>query len=252
MPNVVKKENLAEANVIFFSSWGVMAGIGAGIGGYLTTVISRNMLFAIDSLSFVLSALIVYSIKKNLSEDSEMDDPGPAKKTHEQIGYAFMPAFWGFTLAMILGGPLVDYIGLKKGMWAAFILHAIGIFLTLFAYDFSSLFLATVLMGFGNGMVEAVCNPMVASMYPEQKTKMLNRFHMWWPIGIVTGAFTGVILMDILGFDWQYMVASLFIPLLCYGFLFYGQDFPETELSKLGISQKHTLKNQYLIKLEKI
>ena len=66
---------------------------------------------------------------------------------------------------------------------------------------------------------------------------------MWWPIGIVTGAFTGVILMDILGFDWQYMVASLFIPLVCYGFLFYRQDFPETELSKLGISQKHTLKN---------
>ena len=74
LPNVVKKENLAEANVIFFSSWGVMAGIGAGIGGYLTTVISRNMLFAIDSLSFVLSALIVYSIKKNLSEDSEINE----------------------------------------------------------------------------------------------------------------------------------------------------------------------------------
>ncbi len=70
LPNVVKKENLAEANVIFFSSWGVMAGLGAGLGGYLTTVISRNMLFAIDSLSFVLSALIVFSINKNLSEKS--------------------------------------------------------------------------------------------------------------------------------------------------------------------------------------
>ena len=34
LPNVVKKENLAEANVIFFSSWGVMAGLGAGLGGY--------------------------------------------------------------------------------------------------------------------------------------------------------------------------------------------------------------------------
>ena len=71
LPNVVKKENLAEANVIFFSSWGVMAGLGAGLGGYLTTVISRNMLFAIDSLTFVLSALIVFSIKKNLSEKNE-------------------------------------------------------------------------------------------------------------------------------------------------------------------------------------
>ena len=88
LPNVVKKENLAEANVIFFSSWGVMAGIGAGIGGYLTTVISRNMLFAIDSLSFVLSALIVYSIKKNLSEDSEINEKNESITYVEGIKYA--------------------------------------------------------------------------------------------------------------------------------------------------------------------
>ena len=88
LPNVVKKENLAEANVIFFSSWGVMAGIGAGIGGYLTTVISRNMLFAIDSLSFLLSALIVYSIKKNLSEDSEINEKNKNITYVEGIKYA--------------------------------------------------------------------------------------------------------------------------------------------------------------------
>ena len=88
LPNVVKKENLAEANVIFFSSWGVMAGIGAGIGGYLTTVISRNMLFAIDSLSFVLSALIVYSIKKNLSEDSDINEKNESITYVEGIKYA--------------------------------------------------------------------------------------------------------------------------------------------------------------------
>jgi len=88
LPNVVKKENLAEANVIFFSSWGVMAGIGAGIGGYLTTVISRNMLFAIDSLSFVLSALIVYSIKKNLSEDSQINEKNESITYVEGVKYA--------------------------------------------------------------------------------------------------------------------------------------------------------------------
>ena len=73
LPNVVKKENLAEANVIFFSSWGIMAGLGAGLGGYLTTVISRNMLFTIDFFSFLISALIVFSIKKNLSEKAIED-----------------------------------------------------------------------------------------------------------------------------------------------------------------------------------
>ena len=72
---------------------------------------------------------------------------------------------------------------------------------------------------------------------------MLNRFHLWWPVGIVTGAFIGMIFMDLLGLSWHFMVASLFIPLLIYGYLFYGQNFPETELSKLGISQKQSLKN---------
>ena len=81
LPNVVKKGNLAEANVIFFSSWGIMAGLGAGLGGYLTTVISRNMLFTIDFFSFLLSALIVFSIKKNLSEKAIED------QTKEDISY---------------------------------------------------------------------------------------------------------------------------------------------------------------------
>src|SRR5258707_10205617 len=32
----------------------------------------------------------------------------------EQVGWIFAPAFWGFTLAMIFGGPLCDVIGMKK------------------------------------------------------------------------------------------------------------------------------------------
>ena len=73
LPNVVDKEYLAEANVIFFSSWGIMAGLGAGIGGYLTTVISREMLFTVDFLTFVISAFIVFSIKKDLSENKSTE-----------------------------------------------------------------------------------------------------------------------------------------------------------------------------------
>lgn len=67
-----------------------------------------------------------------------------------------MPAFWGFTIAMIVGGPIVDYPGIKKGMWIAFVLHATGIVATLVATDLTSLFLAIVLMGFGNGMIDAL------------------------------------------------------------------------------------------------
>jgi len=122
-------------------------------------------------------------------------------------------------------------------MWLAFAFHAIGIGLTLTAYDFSTLFIATIIMGLGNGMVEAVCNPLVASMYPNDKTKMLNRFHLWWPAGIVIGSLIGLILMDVMGFSWQLMVSSLFIPLALYGYLLIGQSFPLTERVSLGINQ---------------
>ena len=198
-----------------------------------------HRLFIASCTSLVLTAM-TFAIRARLET---VFGPSGVGLTLEQIGYAFMPAFWGFTLAMVVGGPLIDSIGMKKGMWIAFILHALGISLTLMAFDFSSLFAATVVMGIGNGMVEAVCNPLVASMYPQEKTKMLNRFHLWWPAGIVLGSFVGLILMDLNGLNWQFMVASLFIPLLIYGYLFYGQTFPQTEISKLGINQTESTKS---------
>ena len=194
---------------------------------------NQNRLFAASCISLLLTAM-TFAIRVRLETVFGPDGMGLSL---EQIGYAFMPAFWGFTLAIILGGQLVDNIGMKKGMWLAFICHAIGITLTLTAYDFSSLFVATVIMGLGNGMVEAVCNPLVASMYPLEKTKMLNRFHLWWPAGIVIGSIASLILMDIMGLGWQMMVGSLFIPLVVYGYLLIGQSFPLTERVSLGINQ---------------
>ena len=201
--------------------------------------INKNRLFIASCTSLALTAM-TFAIRARLET---VFGPAGVGLTLEQIGYAFMPAFWGFTLAMIVGGPIVDYLGMKKVMWLAFILHAFGIIFTLAATDFSSLFAATILMGLGNGMVEAVCNPMVASMYPTQKTKMLNRFHLWWPAGIVIGSIIGYLIMDVGGLGWQVMVASLFIPLVVYGYLIIGQTFPLTERVEMGISTKAALKS---------
>jgi hypothetical protein len=43
--------------------------------------------------------------------------------------------------------------------------------------------------------------------------------------------------MDVMGFSWQLMVSSLFIPLALYGYLLIGQSFPLTERVSLGINQ---------------
>lgn len=199
---------------------------------------NRSRLFAASCIALLLTAM-TFAFRARLET---VFGPEGAGLTLEQIGYAFMPAFWGFTIAMVVGGPIVDYLGMRKGMIFAFLLHLAGIVATLLATDFNSLFAATIFMGLGNGMVEAVCNPLVASSYPDKKVKMLNRFHMWWPAGIVTGSILGVIVMDVMGLSWQVMVGLLFIPLIAYGYLFMGQKFPVTERVEMGVSTSQALK----------
>ncbi len=203
--------------------------------------INKDRLFFVSCTSLLLTAM-TFAVRARLETVFGPDGLG---LTLEEIGYAFMPAFWGFTIAMILGGPLVDTLGMKKGMWLAFFFHTLGILTTLLAFDLESLFIATLLMGLGTGMVEAVCNPLVASMYPDQKTKMLNRFHLWWPAGIVLGSIAGYIAMDLMTMSWHYMVATLFIPLTIYGYTLLGQAFPVTERVKMGISSSDAFRSLF-------
>lgn len=196
--------------------------------------INRKRLFNASCFALIVTAM-TFAIRARL-ETVFGPGEGGIGLTLEQIGWAFTPAFWGFTLAMIIGGPLVDALGMKKITWLAFITHTIGIVLTIMASSMVSLFVATLFVGIGNGMVEATCNPLVASMFPKEKTKMLNRFHVWFPGGIVIGSIVGWFVMDQMGLSWQLMVATLFIPLIIYGVLFLGQKFPVTERVEMGVS----------------
>ncbi|MCF7569014.1 MFS transporter [Sabulilitoribacter arenilitoris] len=196
--------------------------------------INKNKLFLASCLALITTAM-TFAIRARLET---VFGPEGIGLTLEQLGYAFAPAFFGFTIAMIIGGPLVDLLGIKKITWIAFFTHIIGIVLTLMADSMTSLFIATLFVGIGNGMVEAALNPLVASMYPDSKTKMLNRFHVWFPGGIVIGSILGWLIMDVMGLSWQVMVATLFIPLAIYGIMFFGQKFPVTERVQMGISNK--------------
>jgi len=201
--------------------------------------VNKNRLFIASCVALLVTSM-TFAIRARLET---VFGPEGVGLTLEQIGYAFAPAFWGFTLAMIIGGPLVDSLGIKKITWIAFVTHAIGIVWTIFAKDMTSLFIATTFVGIGNGMVEAALNPLVASMYTDEKTKMLNKFHVWFPGGIVVGSILGWLVMDVMGMSWQVMVGLLFIPLVIYGFMFLGQKFPVTERVQLGVSNKNMLKS---------
>ena len=153
----------------------------------------------------------------------------------EQLGWIDGTAFWGFTLAMIFGGPLCDVLGLGRIVALAFAGHLAAILLTVFAWDFWSLYLGTLLFGIANGSVEAACNPLIATLYPTDKTTKLNHFHVWFPGGIVIGGVLAYLLGSAgLGYKVQFSV--MLVPLVVYGAMFLGQAFPRTERVEQGVS----------------
>lgn len=155
--------------------------------------------------------------------------------TNEQAGWINGTAFWGFTLAMVFGGPLVDTLGFKKILGLAFVGHLAGILLTIFAWDYNSLFAGTLLFGIANGSVEAACNPLVATLYPKDQTTKLNHFHVWFPGGIVIGGLLAYVFAK-MGLGWKAQFATMLIPLIAYGFMFMGQQLPQTERVQRGES----------------
>lgn len=199
---------------------------------------NTKRLFIASSLALLVTA-ITFAIRARI-EGVFTDDYGLSS---EQVGRAFGPAFWGFAVAMFVGGYFIDIIKTKTIVWMAFGMHFIGIVLLLFAKDMTSLFIANVFIGLGNGSVEAACNPLIATIFPDNKTKMLNRFHVWFPGGIVIGSILATLVMDQLNLPWQVLVSLLFIPLAIYGYLFLGQKIPETERVAKGVSYKEMMRN---------
>jgi len=155
--------------------------------------------------------------------------------SHEQVGWINSTAFWGFTLAMVFGGPLCDALGLGKIVALAVLGHIAGILLTVFAWNYWSLFFGTLLFGIANGSVEAACNPLIATLYPQDKTTKLNHFHAWFPGGIVLGGLLASALAQG-GFGWRVQFGCLLLPTIVYAVMFMKQRYPQTERVTQGVS----------------
>ena len=162
--------------------------------------------------------------------------------TKLEVGWIVGTAFWGFTLAMVFGGPLVDIIGLGRILAIAFFCHVAGIVLTVIATGFWSLFISTLLIGVANGSVEAACNPLITSMYTDEKTRRLNRFHAWFPTGIVIGGLVVYLFNNIGLTDWRYAMGIMLLPTFVYGYMFLNKQFPQTERVVSGFTYKDMLK----------
>jgi MFS family permease len=192
--------------------------------------IETKKLFTASCLALLVTALsfgIRAGILNKLGSDFHL--------SNQELGVITAAAFWGFPLAIVVGGFIVDAIGMKRLLVLAFLFHIAGICLTVFATGYWTLFISTLLIGIANGTVEAACNPLVASIFTDNKTTKLNHFHLWFPGGIMIGTLL-VLLFNFLNISWQFQVAVMLIPTVIYGYLFSTLKFPVTERVASGYS----------------
>ena len=148
-----------------------------------------------------------------------------------QLGHINQMWFLGFPISMILGGVFYTSIGPKLIMQIALVAHALGILLTIYAVDYNTLLISTLFIGLGNGCTEAACNPMIADAYSgNEMSSKLNRFHMWFPGGIVVGSLISKFMTDN-AMSWQAQIWVILIPTVIYAYLFFGQAFPKPKVA---------------------
>ncbi|MBT4602449.1 MAG: MFS transporter [Bacteroidetes Order II. Incertae sedis bacterium] len=146
-----------------------------------------------------------------------------------ELGWINSMWFLGFPISMVIGGLVYHTVGPQKIMQFAFFAHAVGIVMTIYSGSFTGLLISTLLIGLGNGCTEAACNPMIADTYEGvTMSKMMNRFHMWFPGGIVIGSLVSKFMTDA-SFSWEAQIWVIMIPTLIYAWLFWGQKFPEAK-----------------------
>lgn len=170
--------------------------------------------------------------------------------TNEQLGSISGAGFTGFCFGIILGGLIADRIGYGKLVFAAFALHVLSAVVTFMpgaetaapaAYDL--LFWGTFLFALANGALEAVANPLVATIFPDNRTHYLNILHASWPLGLVLGGVAGWVMDDRMQLDWKLQLGLFLVPTLIYGVMFMGQHMPKSEASAKGLPLGEMLKD---------
>ncbi|OAV43076.1 sugar MFS transporter [Lewinella sp. 4G2] len=182
---------------------------------------NRDRLFLASCVALIVTSM-TFALRAGILGDLAAD----FGLSDAQLGWVNSMNFFGFPVAMMVGGAIYNKVGPKNLLWLAFASHLLGLILTITAGGFYGLLISTFLVGFANGSVEAACNPLIADMYPDKQGEMLNKFHVWFPGGIVIGSVLAFALGDAV--SWQVLIGIILIPTAIYGFLMLGQAFPRS------------------------
>lgn len=219
-------------------------------------------LFLASCLALVTTSM-VFSIRGDILDALGVD----FKLNKEQIGLILSPAFWGFTVSILIGGSLVDFFGMRRllalSSWGYIAAVAAILFaprpsapVSPFYSDpgFLILYGGMLALGLSQGLVEGVINPLCATLYPHDKTHKMNVLHAWWPGGLICGGLAAFAITKIMGLDapgasaglqtvgWQVKLGTILVPALGYLLLIRGQHFPATERVSAGVSSSEMLR----------
>lgn len=166
--------------------------------------------------------------------------------TMTELGTITGGGFVGFGIIIIIFSLIADKVGYKPLIILAFVLHFLSLLITIgTAYVFETmgreaaywcLYSGTFLFAVGNGICESVINPLVAALFPKNKTHYLNILHAGWPGGMILGGLLSIAFHDIV--SWEILMSFFLIPVLIYGAMIFKEKFPVSEAKKAGISYK--------------
>lgn len=210
---------------------------------------NRRGIFWICVLALFTAALS-FSIRTGASGaiKAALLDPAVPAHSGEWIAAALGNSFLGFALSLLVISPLLDLIGAKRVILFASACYIVGPLLILMSPSmggidqvYGLLTAGMVISGFAWGATEASINPVVATLYPDEKTGELNALHAWWPAGIVTGGLASLLFFQQLGLGWQALIGLIPISGAAFGLWALTQQFPKTESTVRGVPFKEML-----------
>ena len=205
---------------------------------------NKQRLFVASCISLVTTAM-VFAIRGDIATPMS----GAFQLTNEQMGLIFSPAFWAFTIAIFISGALVDMVGMRSLHILSALGYVVGVSLVLVAphptapvasiFDHTGttlLYVGYLIMGLSQGLVEGVINPLIATIYSDQKTKRFNMLHAWWPGGLVIGGLLAVLMTKAFNASWQLKLSTILVPAVVYLFMAATMKYPATERVASNIS----------------
>ncbi|MDA7519541.1 MFS transporter [Akkermansiaceae bacterium] len=195
-----------------------------------------------------------------------VNDPGlwPAAfgLDNVQSKVLFGHGIWPFAISIIIFSLIIDKIGYRVAMVFSFVCYALYAALALVAYNvinnggealtgealknaqasaYNYLVAGSIILGLGNGTVEAFINPVVATMFNKDKTKWLNILHAGWPGGLVLGGLITLALGSSVAEDWRVLVYMIALPSVVYLVMLIKVQFPVNERVASGVSYRQML-----------